>query len=106
MTTHAGAEQETQTWWRADKLGAPRITPFEVVRVTAATVSFLDAGRPWRAYIDTTWDRWFPSETEAVAFQRERLAEKVRMARESLDYLRAALSAFDAAHPLPVDTEV
>jgi hypothetical protein len=101
------AKQETQTWWRADTLGAPRIEPLEVVRVTTSTVSYLERGekRPRRANRVTNWDRWFPSEAQAVAFQRERLRAAVKRLRATLVHAESTLAAFNEAHPLPATGE-
>lgn len=100
-------ERETQTWWRASPGGAGRIEPFEVVSETSKTVTYVhpNVARPIRTNKVTSWDCWFPSEAQAVEWQRQRLSAALSSATRILEAARAHFVAFNEAHPLPATEE-
>lgn len=97
-------KQETQTWWRVD--GMCTVEAREVVRYTPQHVFFLSNGRETRERRKSNSAAWFFTERGAVTYARERLTHRELTTRLMHERDAALLAAFNAAHPLPVDTEV
>lgn len=97
-------KQEARSWWRVT---GEEIARYSVVRHTEKTVIFVDPFyRERRSSRTSTWERWFQSEHDAVEHVRSALERRTRNAEADAVRLASRLASFNAAHPLPVDTEV
>jgi hypothetical protein len=101
-------KQETQTWWRVRTAYGDKMTPHKVEKVTEKMIwwhetTYTGQTRIARSALSSKDEQWFDNETDAAEYLRSHLTRTVERLRGWLDAAEAALAAFNATHPLPVD---